>query len=175
MQNSEFAFLSSRSGKHMKQMPRPPFWGGVGVKKVVSVFRFGHSKSHFRAPENAKSAHFQVPENGTSSARIQKRRPLFHGNIPPKWWTRHLFHVFTTFGWEISKFWILHILASFLECKRGIFFKVVAKPGKCPKNQNFCRNGLYTCWYKVYQEAMRFWKLFDFLVHPTLYWLLLIL
>ena len=38
-----------------------------------------------------KSAHFQVPENGTSSARIQKLRPLFHANIPPKWWSRCLF------------------------------------------------------------------------------------
>ena len=105
-------------------------------------------------------------------ATILKKMPFSHSknggrNTPPKWWTRQLFHVFTTFGWEISKFWILHILASFLECKRGIFFKVVAKPGKCPKNQNFCRNGLYTCWYKVYQEATRFWKLLDFLVHPN--------
>ena len=52
----------------------------------------------------AKSAYFQVPENGTSSVRIQKRRPLFHANTPPKWRTRHLFHVFATFGSEISKF-----------------------------------------------------------------------
>ena len=27
------------------------------------------------SPENAKSDNFQVPRNGTSSARIQKRRP----------------------------------------------------------------------------------------------------
>ena len=61
----------------------------------------------------------------------------------------------------------LHILAPFLECKKGIFFKVVAKWGKCKKNHFFCRNGLYPCWYKIYQEAMRFWKLFGILVHPT--------
>ena len=59
-------------------------FGGCWREKVVSVFGFGRSKSHFRAPENDKSAHFQVPENGTSSARIQKRRPLFHANIPQK-------------------------------------------------------------------------------------------
>ena len=53
----------------------------------------------------AKSAHFQVPENGFLSAQTKKLRPLFHANIPPKWWSRHLFHVFTTFGWEIIKFW----------------------------------------------------------------------
>ena len=73
-------------------------------EKVVSVFGFGRSKSHFRAPENGHFWHFQVPENGTLSARIQKRRPLFHANTPPKWRTRHLFHVFATFGSEISKF-----------------------------------------------------------------------
>ena len=28
----------------------------------------------------------------------QKQRPLFHGNIPPKWWIRLLYHVFITFG-----------------------------------------------------------------------------
>ena len=37
-------------------------------------------------PSPGKSANFQVPENGTLSARIQKLRPLFHANIPPKWW-----------------------------------------------------------------------------------------
>ena len=36
-------------------------------------------------------SHFQLPENGTSSTQIQKRRPLFHANIPPKWWNRYLF------------------------------------------------------------------------------------
>ena len=51
-----------------------------------------------------KSAHFQVPENGTLSARIQKMRPLFHANIPPKWWSRCLFDSFTTFGRIIGKF-----------------------------------------------------------------------
>ena len=61
----------------------------------------------------------------------------------------------------------LYILAPFLECKKGIFFKVVAKWGKCKKIHFFCRNGLYPFWYKIYQEAMRFWKLFGILVHPT--------
>ena len=30
----------------------PSFGGGVGLIKVVSVFGFGRSKSHFWAPEN---------------------------------------------------------------------------------------------------------------------------
>ena len=46
----------------------------------------------------AKNAHVQAPKNGTSSASNQKRRPLFHANIPPKWWNGQLFHAFSTFG-----------------------------------------------------------------------------
>ena len=33
MQNSEFAYFSPKSGKHMKQMFNPPLRGDVGVKK----------------------------------------------------------------------------------------------------------------------------------------------
>ena len=53
---SDLAYHSSKSGKRIKQKSIPPFWGDVGVKKVVSVFGFGCSKSHFQAPENAQSA-----------------------------------------------------------------------------------------------------------------------
>ena len=56
-----------------------------------------------------KSANFQVPESGTSSARIQKLRPLFHANIPPQWWSRFSFSSFTTFGRVIGKFWIFSL------------------------------------------------------------------
>ena len=38
MQNLEFVYFSSKSGKHMKQMLNPPFWGGVGVKKWPPFF-----------------------------------------------------------------------------------------------------------------------------------------
>ena len=48
MQNSEFAYFSSESGKHMKPMSNPPFGGNVGVKKWSPFLD---------APENAKSAH----------------------------------------------------------------------------------------------------------------------
>ena len=33
VQNSEFAYYASKSGKCIKQTPTPPFWGDVGVKK----------------------------------------------------------------------------------------------------------------------------------------------
>ena len=47
-----------------------------------------------------------------------------------KWWIRCLFYSFTTFERVISEFWILNILTSFLECKKGIFYKMVARRGK---------------------------------------------
>ena len=53
MQNSELAYFSSKSGKLMKQMCSPPFWGMLAWKSGL------RSKSHFQAPENAKSANFQ--------------------------------------------------------------------------------------------------------------------
>ena len=48
----------------------------------------------------------------------------------------------------------------------GHFFQNGGQARKMQKNHFFCRNGLYTCWYRIYQEAMRFWKLFGILVHP---------
>ena len=81
----------------------------------------------------AKSAHIRVPKNATLSVGIQKLRPLFHANIPPKLWNGHLFHAFFTFGWEISKysknalfgpFWAVFLWARTqkLKCKaRGHF------------------------------------------------------
>ena len=115
-QNSEFAYYASKSGKCIKQTPTPPFWGDVGVKKWSQFFYSGTWSPIFGHPKMgtfAKSAHFQVPENGFWSARIKKLRPLFHANIPPKWWSRCLFYSFTTFGRVIGKFWILNILSSF--------------------------------------------------------------
>ena len=94
--------------------------GGCWREKVVSDFGFGHSKSHFWAPENGHFWHFQVPKNGTLSARIKKRRPLFHANTPPKWWTRYLFHVFTSKSdfWPFYWFWTFWLrFQLFLHCK----------------------------------------------------------
>ena len=49
----------------------------------------------------------------------------------------------------------------------GHFFQNGGQVRKMQKKSFFCRNGLYPCWYKIYQEATRFWKLFEILVHPT--------
>ena len=106
-QNSEFAYYASKSGKCIKQTPTHPFWGDVGVKKWSQFFDSGTPKpifGHLKMGTFGKSTHFQVPENGFSSARIEKPRPLFHANIPPKWWSRCLFYSFTTFGRVIGKF-----------------------------------------------------------------------
>ena len=42
----------ARNDIHVKQESIPPFLGDSGRQKVVSVFGFGHPKSHFFAPEN---------------------------------------------------------------------------------------------------------------------------
>ena len=65
----------------------------------------------------AENAHFQLPKNETLSTRFQKRSPPFHANIPPQWWNRHLFYVFTTFGWELGQFLNLVLFRPFLHCK----------------------------------------------------------
>ena len=63
---------------------------------------------------------FSGARKWTSSARIKKRRPLFHANTPPKWWTRYLFHVFTSKSdfWPFYWFWIFWLrFQLFLHCK----------------------------------------------------------
>ena len=86
-QNSEFAYYASKSGKCIKQTPTPPFWGDVGVKKVVSVFRFGHSKTHFWAPKNG---HFcqKCPFSGAQKWDFEcpnpKSETTFSRQHPPK-------------------------------------------------------------------------------------------
>ena len=37
------------------------------------------------------------------------------------------------------------------KCKKGIFYKMVARRGKCPKNHFFCIFGLLLYKYKIYQ------------------------
>ena len=65
-------------------------------------FKVGVSQNWLLYQTFGKSAHFQVPENGTSSARIQKLRPLFHANIPPKWWSRCFFCIFGLLSYKYN-------------------------------------------------------------------------
>ena len=48
MQNSLFAYFSSKSGKHMKQKPNPPFQGDVSVKKWSPFLDSGAQSPIFR-------------------------------------------------------------------------------------------------------------------------------
>ena len=89
-------------------------FGDSWRQKVVSVFWFGHPKSHFFATENGHFQWFWVQKNGTWDAQIQKRRPLFVANYPQKWWNRLLFHKNIIFGRVLGKFWKSRILGSFL-------------------------------------------------------------
>ena len=74
-QNSEFAYFSHKSGKHMKQMSNPPFWGDVGVKKWSPFLDLGAQNPIFgpKIPMNSWSifftmswAHF-IPKKTTKS------------------------------------------------------------------------------------------------------------
>ena len=109
---------------------------------------------------------FRCPKMGLRTAE-SKNGDHFFTPTPPKM-------VDLTFVSCVYHFWmknnqILNFAYFYLifPWARAIFFKIVAKPGKCKKNHFFYRNGLYTCWYKIYLEAMRFWKLFGILVHPS--------
>ena len=114
VQNSEFAYYASKSGKWIKQTPTPPFWGDVGVKKWSQILDSGTRSpifGHLKMGTFAKSAQFQ--------------------------------------------------------CKKGIFYKMVARRGKCPKNQFFRIFGLLSYRYNLHQVRLEFRQLFDILVHPS--------
>ena len=107
MQFSRISLKPTKSGKGTKRTCIPPFWGIVSVKKWSPFFCFGIRSpifEHLKTGTFAKSARFQVPKSGTSDAETKKWRPLFNANIPPKWWNRHLFYAFITFGWVLSQF-----------------------------------------------------------------------
>ena len=96
--------------------PYLPFWGDVGIKKWSRFFCLGTRSAifwHLKMGTFAKSARFQVTKNSTSGAETKKRRPLFHANIPPKWYTTRLFYAFSTFGWVLSQFWKIVYLEPF--------------------------------------------------------------
>ena len=58
---------------------------------------------HFPRPARLSfTAWTWIPPSLPPPSPARSRRSLFHANTSPKWWTKHLFHVFTTFGWEIS-------------------------------------------------------------------------
>ena len=67
MQNSEFAYFSSKSGKHMKHMPRPPFWRGVGVKKSGLCFLDWGAQSPLLAFSGARKSDFERPNPKTET------------------------------------------------------------------------------------------------------------
>ena len=64
-------------------------FGDSWRQKVVSVFGFGHPKSHFFAPKITENGRFRVQKNGTWDAQIKKQRPLFVANYPQNWWNRN--------------------------------------------------------------------------------------
>ena len=64
MQNSEFAYFSSKSDKHFKQMPCPLFLGGVGMKKWSQFLDLGARSPIFRHLKMATFVIFRYPKIG---------------------------------------------------------------------------------------------------------------
>ena len=96
-----------KSDKRIKQTCWSPFWGDVAIEKWSPFFCSGTRSAIFSRLKTGtftESARFQVLKNGTLNAGTKKRRPLFNGNIPPKWWLTRLFYAFITFGWVLSQF-----------------------------------------------------------------------
>ena len=83
----KFAYFSSKISKKWKKWS--PFFLGTWILAFLVKI--------------VKRAYVQVPKSGTLFGQIEKRRQLFHVDIPPKWWKRHLFGPFSNFGWIISK------------------------------------------------------------------------
>ena len=64
MQNSEFAYFSSKSGKHMKQLPSPPFWGDVAMKKWSPFLDSGARSPIFGHLKMGTFGIFRYPKMG---------------------------------------------------------------------------------------------------------------
>ena len=76
---SKLAYKPPKSGKPQKQMPIPPFWGDLGVKKWPQKFCLGTRNAICLFPKIgtfAKSAHFHALKNGTLSVETKNLRPL---------------------------------------------------------------------------------------------------
>ena len=67
MQHSEFAYFSSKSGKHVKQMPNPPFLRDVGAKKWSPFFYLGARSPIF--------GHLKMPKVSIRSRSCWRMRP----------------------------------------------------------------------------------------------------
>ena len=75
MQNSEFAYFSSKSGKHMKQLPSPPFWGDVAMKKWSQFLDSGARSPIFGHLKLPKVPIFRCPNPKTETTFSRQHSP----------------------------------------------------------------------------------------------------
>ena len=86
-QISKLAKNTPKNDKRTKQTRIPSFWGDVGVKKWSLFSDLAAQSPIFWALENKhlfKKCSILGTKNGSMGARIQKRRPLFSCQYPPK-------------------------------------------------------------------------------------------
>ena len=100
-------------------------------------------KCPFYALKRAQNSEFAYYASKSGKWIKQTPTPPFWGDVGVKKWSQILDwatrspifgHLKKAKRRIIGKFWILNILSSFLDCKKGIFYKMVARRGKYPKN-----------------------------------------
>ena len=77
---SKLANNSPKSGKRIKQMPFPPFWGDVGVKKW-SPFFWAPEYWHFGS-KSSKEPMFRCPKVELCSAKSKNGDHFFTPTSP---------------------------------------------------------------------------------------------
>ena len=80
---SEFDYFSSKSGKHMKQVSNPSFWGDVGVKKWSPFFYSAARSPIFGHLKIGTFGIFRCPKMGLQAAE-SKNGTTFSRQHPPK-------------------------------------------------------------------------------------------
>ena len=80
------------------------------TNSFLNMTKYGHKLPIMTKISSAKKLDFWC----------QKRwRPVFHANVPPKWWNTHLFCAFTTFEKVLSKFGKMANSGPFLRCSKN--------------------------------------------------------
>ena len=74
----------------MKQIPSPPFWGGVRVKKWSPFFDSGARSPIFGHLKMPKVPIFRCPKMGLRAPESKTETTFSREHLPPKWWTRYL-------------------------------------------------------------------------------------
>ena len=140
--------LAAKSGLRFQfRAPEVPFFGTWKRPLLPKVLNFMYQKMVLWVPKTKNGDHFWLPIS------------------PPKWWNRHLFCAYITFGCVLSQFWDLanfglfwgrspsHMAKNFQTKTYGLenFFwglETIFMAKVCPKAVNFATAETFT-WFLV--------------------------